>query len=62
MQPPTVREAIRMLEADGFMLARTAGDHRRYVKGACRVTVSGKMGDHVKPGTWASIQRQAGWR
>lgn len=62
MQPPTVREAIRMLEADGFQLVRTVGDHRRFVKGGFRVTVSWKMGDHIKPRTWASIQRQAGWR
>ena len=62
MEPPTVREVIRMLLDDGFVLVHTVGDHRKYAKGNRRVTVSGKRGDHLKPGTWASVQRQAGWR
>lgn len=61
MQPPTVREVIRRLEAEGFVLVRTVGDHRRYVKGSRRVTVSGKPSEHLKPKTWASVKSQAGW-
>ena len=62
MQPPTVREVIRMLKHDGWELAHTVGDHRQFVKGSRKVTVSGKLGDHMRPGIWASIKRQAGWR
>ena len=62
MQPPTVREAIRMLEDDGFELDHIVGDHRKYVKGNLTVTVAGRMGDHIKRGTWARILKQAGWR
>ena len=61
MQPPTVREVIKMLEDDGFVLVRIAGDHRRFAKNGQRVTVSGKMSDHLAPGTWANVKRQAGW-
>lgn len=61
MQPPTVREVIKRLEHEGFILARIKGDHRRYVKGDRRVTVPGKLSDHLHPKTWASIKEQAGW-
>ena len=62
MQPPTVREVIKMLEDDGFALTHMVGSHRRYAKGSQRVTVPGKPSDHLKPGTWISVQKQAGWR
>lgn len=62
MQPPTVREAIAMLERDGFEHVRTVGDHRRFAKGRCKVTVPGKLGEHLHPKTWKSICEQAGWR
>ena len=62
MQPPTVREIIKMLKDDGFVLVHTTGDHRKFAKGNRRVIVAGNMNTHVKPGTWASIQRQAGWK
>lgn len=55
MQPPTVREVIRRLEQDGFKNVRTVGDHRRYAKGSRRVTVPGKLGEHLNPKTWKSI-------
>lgn len=61
MQPPTVREVIRMLEDDGFEHVRTVGDHRRYVKDGCKVTVAGKPGEHLPRKTWKSIRIQAGW-
>jgi len=53
--PPrlTVREVIRVLEADGWYLVATKGSHRQYkhkIK-AGRVTVAGKPSEEVAPGT-----------
>lgn len=56
-----VREIIRMIEADGWYLARTRGSHRQYrhreKKGL--VTVPGKPNDDLAPGTQNSILKQA---
>lgn len=62
--PPrlTVREVIRLLEADGWYLVATKGSHRQYkhmVK-AGRVTVAGKPSEEVAPGTLNSILKQSG--
>jgi len=61
MEPPTVREVIRRLELEGFVCTRVVGDHRRFAKGSLRVTVAGKPSEHMKPKTWKSVQKQAGW-
>lgn len=61
MQPPTVREAIRRLEADGWTIRRVRGDHRIFARGGKIISVPGSMGDVLKRGTWAAIRRQAGW-
>jgi predicted RNA binding protein YcfA (HicA-like mRNA interferase family) len=57
-----VREAIKLLEADGWELARTRGSHRQFKHPAKpgTVTVSGKAGLDVPPGTLNSILKQAG--
>lgn len=57
-----VSEVIRMIEADGWVLARTRGSHRQYQHPAKpgTVTVSGKPSDVVHPGILKSIMRQAG--
>lgn len=58
----TVREIIRLLEADGWYLVATKGSHRQYkheVK-AGRVTVAGKPSEEVAPGTLNSILKQSG--
>ncbi len=62
--PPKVREVIRRLEQEGWVLKTTRGSHRNYVHPTRpgKVTVPGKLSADVPPGTWASIQRQAGWR
>jgi predicted RNA binding protein YcfA (HicA-like mRNA interferase family) len=62
--PPrlTVREIIRLLEADDWYLVATRGSHRQYkheVK-AGRVTVAGKPSEEVAPGTLNSILKQSG--
>ena len=58
----TVREVIRMLERDGWVLARQRGSHRQFIHAVTpgRVTVAGNLGDDVRPGTLASVLRQAG--
>ena len=61
MEPPTVREVIQRLEREGWCHVSTKGDHRKYGRDGSSVTVSGKLGDHVRKGTYASIKRQAGW-
>ena len=57
-----VRDAIRLVEQDGWVLARTRGSHRQYHHPHKRgtVTISGKSGEDVARGTWNSILRQAG--
>ena len=57
-----VKEILKLLEEDGWYLARTKGSHRqlkhRNKPGA--VTVSGKPSIDVPPGTLNSILKQAG--
>ncbi len=59
---PKVREAIRLIQRDGWFLVRTKGSHRQYKHPAKRglVTVPGAMSDDLPPGTWNSILKQAG--
>jgi len=59
---PKVREAIRLIERDGWYLARTRGSHRQYKhpEKAGLVTIPGAMNDDLPPGTWNSILRQSG--
>jgi len=57
-----VREVIRLLEQDGWVLVVTRGDHRQFKHPTKlgRVTVSGNPGDDMPKGTFASVKRQAG--
>jgi predicted RNA binding protein YcfA (HicA-like mRNA interferase family) len=56
-----VREAIKMIEQDGWFQVATRGSHRQYKhptkKG--RVTIAGKPSDDLAPGTLNSILKQA---
>ena len=56
-----VRQIIKRIEADGWQLVRQRGSHRQYKhpRKPGRVTVAGNDGDEIKPGTLASILRQA---
>ena len=57
-----IGELIRLLEDDGWWLARTRGSHRQY-KHASKpgtVTVAGKPSLDVPPGTLNAILKQAG--
>jgi len=57
-----VRDAIRLIEDDGWFIVATRGSHRQYKHRtkAGRVTVAGKPSDDLAPGTLNSILKQAG--
>jgi predicted RNA binding protein YcfA (HicA-like mRNA interferase family) len=57
-----IRDMIRLIEEDGWFLDRTRGSHRQYKHPIKRglVTVAGKPGDDLAPGTKNSILKQAG--
>jgi predicted RNA binding protein YcfA (HicA-like mRNA interferase family) len=57
-----VREALRMIEDDGWYLAETRGSHRQFKhpNKPGRVTIAGKPSDDLAPGTRNSIMKQAG--
>ncbi|MGH7566138.1 MAG: type II toxin-antitoxin system HicA family toxin [Gemmatimonadota bacterium] len=57
-----VRELIKLLEDDGWILARTRGSHRqfRHSSKPGTVTVAGKMSMDLPPGTLRSVLKQAG--
>ena len=57
-----VRDAIRLVERDGWRQARMKGSHRQFKHPEKRgtVTIAGHPGENVKPGTWNSILKQAG--
>jgi predicted RNA binding protein YcfA (HicA-like mRNA interferase family) len=57
-----ISEILRMLQADGWFLVATRGSHRQYKQPLKpgRVTVPGKPGDDVAPGTLNSIMKQSG--
>ncbi len=57
-----VREVIKLIENDGWVLARQRGSHRQFIHAIKpgRVTVAGNLGADVRPGTLANMLRQAG--
>jgi predicted RNA binding protein YcfA (HicA-like mRNA interferase family) len=57
-----VREAIHLIEDDGWSLVRTKGSHRQYKHPTKpgRVTIAGGLSDDLAPGTLNSILKQAG--
>lgn len=61
---PKIRDVVERLRADGWKLVRQAGSHRqfRHPHKPGIVTIAGSDNDDLAPGTWHSIQKQAGWR
>ena len=59
---PKVRDAIRLLERNGWRLVRTRGSHRQYrhTDKPGTVTIAGKPSDDLPPGTWNSVMKQSG--
>lgn len=59
-----VREILKMLEADGWYLKNTLGDHRQFCHPlkSGKVTVRGKMNENLSQFLLNSIWKQAGWK
>jgi predicted RNA binding protein YcfA (HicA-like mRNA interferase family) len=59
---PTIRDAIELVQDDGWTLVRTRGSHRIYIHrfkpGV--VVIAGRPGKDLATGTWNSILKQAG--
>ena len=60
--PTKVREAIRMIEADGWYQVKSKSGHRQFKHATKpgRVTIAGKASDDLAPKTFESILKQAG--
>ena len=56
-----VREVIKMIEADGWVLVATKGSHRQYKhpQKPGRVTIAGNFNHDLAPGTLNSVLKQA---
>ena len=56
-----IRDVLRMLRDDGWILVRTRGSHRQFKHPEKRglVTVAGHTADDLSPKTARSILRQA---
>ena len=59
---PKVREAIKLIEADGWRKVTTKGSHRQFKHPSKtgRVTIAGRLSDDLAPSTYNSILKQAG--
>jgi predicted RNA binding protein YcfA (HicA-like mRNA interferase family) len=57
-----VRDLVRTIEKDGWVLVRTRGSHRQFHHPDKRgtVTIAGHPGDDVHPKTARSILKQSG--
>jgi predicted RNA binding protein YcfA (HicA-like mRNA interferase family) len=59
-----VRQVIRLLEKDGWVMDRIRGDHRQFThkNKSGTVTVTGKLSDDLSQFLLNSIWKQAGWK
>ena len=57
-----IRDVIRHIEADGWKQVRQRGSHRQFKhpRKPGLVTIAGKPGDDLAPGTLNSVLKQAG--
>ena len=57
-----VRDVLRLMTDDGWVLVRTRGSHRQFkhVANEHVITVSGKPNSDMSPGQLASIRRKTG--
>jgi len=60
--PTKVREAMRMIELDGWYQVKSKSGHRQFKHPTKpgRVTIAGKASDDLAPKTFESILKQAG--
>ena len=58
----TVRQLIRVLEQDGWVMVRCRGDHRQFRREGSRyvITIAGHSHDDVPAGTLRNIERLSG--
>ena len=56
-----IRDVIKLIEDDGWVLVRTKGSHRQYKhpSKSGRVTIAGHYNDDLAKGTLNSIMKQA---
>ena len=56
-----VRDVIRIIEDDGWVLVRQRGSHRQFKHPTKQglVTIAGAPGDDLAPGTLNSVLKQA---
>lgn len=59
---PKVRDAICLVNRDGWVLVRTRGSHRQFKppRRPGKVTIAGAPSEDMSPGLWASVLKQAG--
>jgi predicted RNA binding protein YcfA (HicA-like mRNA interferase family) len=57
-----VKEAIKMIEQDGWFMIRRRGSHRQYKHNSKKglVTIAGHLNDDLAAGTLNIILKQAG--
>jgi len=57
-----IRDVMKLIEKDGWYLARIKGSHRQYKHPSRRglVTISGHLDDDIARGSFNSIIKQAG--
>lgn len=57
-----VKDLVKLVENDGWVLARTKGSHRQFKHPSKpgTVTIAGKLSVDVPPGTANNILKQAG--
>jgi predicted RNA binding protein YcfA (HicA-like mRNA interferase family) len=57
-----VKDVIKAIERDGWVLRNTTGDHRVYKKDGMvdNVTIPGKLSDEMTQGMVAQIRRKTG--
>ena len=57
-----VKDVVKMIEEDGWFVVRTKGSHRQFKHQTKKglVTIAGKRGDELAPGTLNSVLKQAG--
>jgi len=57
-----VRDLVALIEDDGWHLARTRGSHRQYRHPfkPGTVTIAGRLGVDIPPGTLNNVLKQAG--
>ena len=61
MTIPSSKDAIRLIQADGWILKRVTGSHHHFIHPGKKgiVTIVHPVKD-IPSGTWGNIKRQAG--